>query len=456
MQRGELSERWDPAMSLFLLKVTYVSYETVKLRHLLLTRPQYGANERGIERETFEQPRYIRITDIDNYGSLSSELGMTAEAIDKKYFLENNDLLIARSGNTVGKSYLHKSTSVSYDCFFAGYLLRFKINPNMVMPDFVFLWTQLSYYKQWIAATQRPTGQPNINAEEYSSLPIPIPDSEIQEEMVSIYMQGVQKLNQKQAKAQLLLDSIDSYLQGELGIKLPPEPENSIQSRMFRTTSKELSGWRFDARVHNMKFDLSSKKYPMRALKDLVLINPRTRLSQFDNDDVLSFVPMEAISDEDGTITNPQTRKAGDNQGYTTFKENDLLWSKITPCMENGKSAIAGDLLNGYGFGSTEYHVLRSMSKKLNINYVHALLRLKRLRKAAMHYFGGSAGHQRVDEAFLKRLEIPLPPIKKQNEIAEHINDTKEEARKLKAEAEKELEQAKQKIERMLLKGGQQ
>ena len=68
----------------------------------------------------------------------------------------------------------------------------------------------------------------------------------------------------------------------------------------------------------------------------------------------------------------------------TSFQEGDLLWAKITPCMENGKSAVAEGLLNGYGFGSTEYHVFRPKSADLNIKYLYALLRMKRLRLAAM------------------------------------------------------------------------
>lgn len=130
---------------------------------------------------------------------------------------------------------------------------------------------------------------------------------------------------------------------------------------------------------------------------------------------------MDSISDIDGAITTIKERCFSENIGYTNFQEGDLLWAKITPCMENGKSAVAKNLLNGYGFGSTEYHVLRSTTPRLNIQYLHFLLRLDRVRQAATNYFGGSSGHQRVDESFLKRLQIPLPDIDIQNRIVAEI-----------------------------------
>jgi type I restriction enzyme S subunit len=119
--------------------------------------------------------------------------------------------------------------------------------------------------------------------------------------------------------------------------------------------------------------------------------------------------------------------------------------------MENGKSAVAEKLLNGYGFGSTEYHVFRPKSVELNIKYLHALLRMKRLRFAAMNYFGGSSGHQRVDEAFFVNLHIPLPEPTVQRRIVEEIENRRTDARTLRAEAQTELEAAKRRIEAMLL-----
>lgn len=283
------------------------------------------------------------------------------------------------------------------------------------------------------------------------SLVFPVPSAERQHEIISIYEMAVGAHLSAISKAGEILVGIDDYLLAELGIALPPEPENTIANRIFTAQRRELAGWRFDARVHRADFDLVSTRFKSPPLKQLAEINPHTAFRNIEDETVLTFVPMEAITDEDGTINTPQERSFAENVGYTSFQEGDLLWAKITPCMENGKSAVAEGLLNGYGFGSTEYHVFRSKSDELNIKYLHALLRMKRLRHAAKNYFGGSSGHQRVDEAFFARLHIPLPGATKQRHIVEEIEGRRTEARRLRTEAEAELEAAKRRIEAMLL-----
>ena len=152
---SELSDRFDPEMVLFRRKTHNFKYPVSRLREFFREPPQYGAGERGMEREEIDQPRYVRITDINEYGILNDVFGATAATIGPRYILEEDDLLLARSGNTVGKSYLHKTTHVSYPCFFAGYLIRFRFDTSRIFPDYVFALTQLSYYKEWVQAVQR-------------------------------------------------------------------------------------------------------------------------------------------------------------------------------------------------------------------------------------------------------------------------------------------------------------
>ncbi|MEH2412270.1 restriction endonuclease subunit S [Nostoc sp.] len=151
-------------------------------------------------------PRYIRITDIDITGNLIQGLGVTANNIEQKHILNNNDLLIARSGNTVGKSYLHKSDNVDYECFFAGYMIRFIIDTNKSLPDYIFYYLQSKPYKQWVKAVQRITGQPNINAEEYKSLAIPLPLLEKQTEIVEYIITIRHQVKQLQQEAKTDLE----------------------------------------------------------------------------------------------------------------------------------------------------------------------------------------------------------------------------------------------------------
>ena len=167
--------RYDNAFVLYRHRISSFKYTTSPLYRFLVEKPQYGSSEAGIPRENSDSPRYIRITDIDENGSLIGNIGVTAKNVDEKYVLHDNDLLIARSGNTVGKSYIHKAKFVSDVCFFAGYLIRFKINSNIILPDYVYIFTKLSVFGNWIKVTQRVTGQPNINGVSLSNLFIPVP-----------------------------------------------------------------------------------------------------------------------------------------------------------------------------------------------------------------------------------------------------------------------------------------
>ena len=144
-----------------------------KLEDLLISRPQYGANAPAVPyAQAF--PRYIRITDIDEYGRLSCDDKVSASIEDpEKYLLCAGDLLIARTGNTVGKSYLHNDTGEQ--CVFAGYLIKFRVNTSRLIPKYLFYITQSDYFKKWVKGSSKVGAQPNINAEEYCSLEVPTP-----------------------------------------------------------------------------------------------------------------------------------------------------------------------------------------------------------------------------------------------------------------------------------------
>jgi len=178
-------------------------------------------------------------------------------------------------------------------------------------------------------------------------------------------------------------------------------------------------GHRFDVSFYNERFDFVSKSYDLHELGQLLFVNPPVSYTHVADDDIISFVPMEAIDERHGTIAICKTTLYSNIKGYTKFQEGDLLWAKITPCMQNGKSAIARDLVNGVGCGSTEFYVLRPRSDNILIEYVHYILRDKRVLESARNSFGGSAGQQRVSSSYLKSVKIPLPPIEVQQQIVD-------------------------------------
>ncbi|MEQ1953259.1 restriction endonuclease subunit S [Mesorhizobium yinganensis] len=145
-------------------------------------------------------------------------------------------------------------------------------------------------------------------------------------------------------------------------------------------------------------------------------INPRSPKSLAD-DEVVSFLPMAAVS-EDGFILFEEDREArAVKKGFTVFERGDVLVAKITPCFENGKAARTDALANPVGFGSTEFHVIRA-GDEIDSSYLFHLIWNARLRETGKMNMTGSAGQKRVPADFLKRLEIPLPPLPEQRRIA--------------------------------------
>ena len=450
VNRSEIEGRLDPRMALYNRKVQNWTYPKVRLKDILLTKPQYGAAESGVARTNILSPRYLRITDIDEYGLIShDDLGATANTLEVQYILHANDLLIARSGATVGKAYIHKSCP--YTCFFAGYLIRFVINPLKALPDYIFAFTQSNTYKEWVNAIQRPSGQPNINAEEYQSLEIPLPPIDVQEKVVSVIQTAYSEKQAKDLEAQRLLDSIDTYLLDELGITLP-EVHNELKDRIFLMNRSELEG-RFDPMVYKDGIKLISPKWENVKLSKLAFVNPSGAYKGNPVDTPISFVPMEVIDETFSEITTMGETTIAQSSGFTKFREGDLLWAKITPCMQNGKSAIAKNLTNGLGCGSTEFFVLRPKDQRLSIEYLHVILHMKCVRDTAMLYFGGSAGQQRVPSSYLENFDLPLPPKEKQMEIASHVYELRQKAKTLQEEGRHLLEEAKLDVERMILSG---
>lgn len=449
VNRSEIQGRLDPKMALYNRKVQNWAYPKVRLKDILLAKPQYGAAESGVARTNKLSPRYLRITDIDEYGLIShDDLGATANTLEDQYILHANDLLIARSGATVGKAYIHKDCP--YTCFFAGYLIRFIINPLKALPDYIFAFTQSNTYKEWVNAIQRPSGQPNINAEEYQSLEIPMPPVDIQEKVVSLIRKAYSEKKSKDLEDQQLLDSIDTYLLDELGITLP-EVHNELKDRIFLMNRSELEG-RFDPTVYKDGVKLISPKWDNVKLSKVALVNPSGAYKGQAVDTPISFVPMEVVDETFSEITTKGETTIAQSSGFTKFREGDLLWAKITPCMQNGKSAIARNLTNGLGCGSTEFFVLRPKDQRLSIEYLHVILHMKCVRDTAMLYFGGSAGQQRVPASFLENFNIPLPPIEKQVEITNHVYELRQQAKGLQEEGMRILEEAKLEVEQMILR----
>lgn len=162
--------------------------------------------------------------------------------------------------------------------------------------------------------------------------------------------------------------------------------------------------------------------WSVRRIKYLANSNPsKTELGRLPDETEVSFLPMERIG-EDGSLSLELTRPvASVRQGFTYFRNGDVLVAKITPCFENGKGALARGLTNGIGFGTTELHVLRPCPV-IDGRYLELVTRLRAFRHRGESEMYGAAGQQRVPESFLSDYVAPVPPLAEQRAIAAFLD----------------------------------
>ena len=197
------------------------SWEVVRLGDVC-EPPQYGAAAPAIPFDS-SLPRYVRITDITDDGRLRPDDARSAEPSQALgYELQAGDLLFARSGATVGKTYLYESSDGP--CVYAGYLIRFQARLGLAKATYLWWFTQSGYYQAWVASMFRAGAQPNINAQEYASMSVPLPSIGEQEAIVGTLVavdEAVERARGVRAGLQALKASAsDALLTGRVRVNM--------------------------------------------------------------------------------------------------------------------------------------------------------------------------------------------------------------------------------------------
>ena len=189
------------------------NYPREELDNLSYGKGEYGAQSASVEYNS-SRPRYVRITDIKEDGSLNDDVVCSANVEDDKlYKLKYGDFCFARMGATVGKTYAYRGGNQ----IFAGYLIRYKLNLNRIIPEYLYEFTRLHDYKNWVSLNQSGAAQPGINAKKYGSLRIPVAPLEEQR----VFAKFVEQVNKSKVEVQRALDEaqllFDSLMQKYFG-----------------------------------------------------------------------------------------------------------------------------------------------------------------------------------------------------------------------------------------------
>ncbi len=169
----------------------------------------------------------------------------------------------------------------------------------------------------------------------------------------------------------------------------------------------------------------ATEQWLFKKLCDIALVNPKlANKDQIDPDFEIQFLPMKLVEEVVNKIHLSETRRFSEVQkgSYTPFIDGDVIFAKVTPCMENGKIAIVENLKNGLGFGSSEFHVIRS-GNDLNNKYLFFFLVQARFREQAKNAMTGAVGLRRVPKQFLENFQLPLPSLSIQQAIVSKIEE---------------------------------
>lgn len=240
-----------------------------------------------------------------------------------------------------------------------------------------------------------------------------------------------------------------------------PDTSDPLSCCIYTLSSSDIIGKEWFCNYRFPKYMELMKKYRSSAwcrgiLKDYLDINPTTNISGYHDDDMVTFVPMTAVGEKDNTLVPEQRKFAEVKKGYTAFKKGDLLWAKISPCMQNGKSCIADQISTSIGFGSTEFHVIRKKDNspiEIYMPYIWAILSNDDVLDIAQAIFNGSAGQQRVPDSFLKNFPAILPEYEQQVKIATELFDKRDKLLEARKKAEQEWQAAKEQFEKELFGG---
>lgn len=275
--------------------------------------------------------------------------------------------------------------------------------PNTKKIDPMFLFYALNLYRDKFVSGSSSTTLKIINKTRCENIEIPLPPLEVQKKIV--------------AKLEGLLAKVS-------------------EAKKLRAEARESADNLLSAELHKIFEEGKNKGWEEKELGEICELNPKKSEIKDEPDTLsVSFVPMAAVDEYSQTITALETRKLGKvKKGYTYFRDGDVLFAKITPCMENGKVAIAHNLANGIGFGTTEFHVIRP-KKEVLAEWAYSIVRQQGFRDMAKEKMTGSAGQKRVPVRFLESYRIPVPSISEQKKIVARLDSISQ-----KIEAVKELQ----------------
>ena len=413
---------------------------------------QYGYNAPALEKGVI---RMVRISDIQDNKVLWNTVPfcMIEEKDIETYLLKINDILFARTGGTVGKSFLVKD--VPMKSIYAGYLIRTRYS-SLLCPHYMKAFMESQLYWEQLKNGTIATAQPNCNGKTLAKMLLPIPPINEQKRIVERlhrispfierYSKSQDTLNlmNMQIREQLKKSVLQEAIQGKLVPQIAEEGTSQELLEQIKLEKQKLikegklkKSSLFDSIIYkgddNKYFEKIGKQeiditdeipfeiptsWSWTRIHNIFQVNPK---NMADDPTKSAFIPMEKIRASYGSIYTFDVVKWGEiKKSFTHFADGDIAFAKITPCFQNRKSVIFSGLPNGIGAGTTELKVLRPIGEIINRWYLLYFLKTPYFIDEAT--FKGTANQQRIITGYLENKLFPLPPLQEQDRIVAAIN----------------------------------
>jgi type I restriction enzyme S subunit len=321
--------------------------------------------------------RYVGLEHLDPETLKISRWGTPSDVIGEKLHFWPGDIIFGKR-----RAYQKKLAVADFEGICSAHAMVLRARPEIVLPEFLPFFMQSDLFFERALSISVGSLSPTINWGTLAKQEFPLPPLDEQRRIAEILWAADEVITKNLVTLQRIISLKDSV-----------EEESYFRCRESGQPA---------------------------LLSEIAEVNPSSK-SNCKDDELVSFVTMADVS-EDGEIINQQSKMYREvKKGYTVFQDGDILFAKITPCMENGKGALAQNLINGIGFGSTEFHVLRPMDSR-DTAYIYFLIMNKKFRQQARRFMRGTAGQLRVPKDFLDEYVIDcLPKVSIREEIGRKL-----------------------------------
>lgn len=378
---GKIPEEWEAKKLKFLIsqKITDGPHETPEFIDEGV--PFLSVDGIQDDKLIFEGCRYISKRDHDQYKSKCSP--------------QKNDILLGKAAS-VGKVAI---VDVDFEFNIWSPLALIRANKK-ILPRYIYYSLKSDFLQDQVYILSTSNTQHNLSMDDIPKLWFATPNVKYQQKIISF-------LDGKTAKIDKLVRN------NKKQIELLKERRQAIISQAV------TKGLNPKVKMRDSGIDWLGEipeEWELKRLRFLCRLNPPKSECKENINIGVTFLSMDMVSKR-GEINEGETRTMKDvYEGYTYFRDNDVLLAKITPCFENGKGALVRNLLNGIGFGTTEFHVLR-VYKSISPEYLYFITYSTPFRKIGQANMIGAAGQKRIPENFVKDFTIGIPSIKEQNRI---------------------------------------